>query len=154
MSVDFFADGIAPSSQEALHDLFDGPIPQGACAGDSPAMSTEALLRARHICLSMPESTEQEAWGAPTFRVRKRMFAMFLSDHHGDGRIALWLPAPLGSQGYLVDSDPELYFVPPYVGVKGWIGVMVERCGDEELRSLVVQAYCMVAPRKLQAGLE
>lgn len=110
----------------------------------------DPLERVRRICLALPEAFEQEAWGEPTFRVRKRMFAMYANDHHGDGRRAVWLPAPLGTQGYLVDTDPEAYFVPPYVGVKGWIGVVVDRCPDQELRSLVVQAYCMVAPRKLQ----
>jgi hypothetical protein len=114
----------------------------------------DALERVRRACLALPEATEQEAWGEPTFRVRKRMFGMFANDHHGDGRVALWLPAPLGTQRYLVDEDPETYFVPPYVGVKGWIGVVVDRCSDEELRSLAVQAYCMVAPRKLQTQVE
>ena len=76
---------------------------------------------------------------------------MFANHHHQDGRVAVWLPAPLGTQHYLVDSEPETYFVPPYVGVKGWIGVVIDRCSDADLRSLLVQAYCMVAPRKLQA---
>jgi hypothetical protein len=114
----------------------------------------DSLERVRRIFLSLPEATEQEAWGEPTWRVRKRMFGMFANDHHADGRVAVWLPAPIGTQNYLVDSEPEKFFVPPYVGVKGWIGVIVERCSDAELRELGVQAYCMVAPKKLQAQVE
>ncbi len=114
-------------------------------------MSTDPLERVRRICLALPESFEQEAWGEPTFRVRKRMFAMFANDHHGDGRIALWCNAPLGVQEMLVRSMPEKVFVPPYVGVKGWIGLVLDRCDDAEVEAHVVQSYCMVAPKRLQA---
>ena len=114
-------------------------------------MSTDPIERARRICMALPEAWEQEAWGEPTWRVRKRMFAMFADDHHQDGRIALWCNAPLGVQEMLVRADPEKVFVPPYVGVKGWIGVVLDRVDDAELRELVVQSYCMVAPRRLQA---
>jgi len=114
-------------------------------------MSTDPLGRARSICLSLPETTEQEAWGEPTFRVRKKIFAMFANSHHGDGRVALWCKAPLGVQEILVRSAPEKFFVPPYVGVSGWVGILLARCDDAEVRELVVQSYCMIAPKKLQA---
>ncbi len=114
-------------------------------------MTTDQIARARRICMALPEAWEQEAWGEPTWRVRKRMFAMFADDHHGDGRVALWCNAPLGVQQMLVRAEPEKCFVPPYVGVNGWIGVVLDRVEDAELRELVVQSYCMVAPRKLQA---
>jgi hypothetical protein len=65
--------------------------------------------------------------------------------------VALWLPAPVGTQSYMVASEPEKFFVPPYVGCKGWIGVVVGQVSDEELRQLAVQAYCMIAPPRLQA---
>ena len=114
-------------------------------------MSTELLSRVRGICLALPEATEQEAWGEPAFRVRKKIFAMFANSHHGDGRIALWCKAPLGVQEILVRSAPEKFFVPPYVGVKGWIGIVLDRTDNAEVRELVIQPYCMTAPRKLQA---
>jgi hypothetical protein len=82
------------------------------------------------------------------------MFAMFANDHHGDGRVALWCNAPLGMQEHLVWGGPEVYFVPPYVGVKGWIGIVLDRVDDTELRGQVVQSYGMVAPRKLLAAME
>ena len=118
-------------------------------------MSDSPLDRARRICLSLPEAFEQEAWGEPTFRVRKRMFAMFASatNHHGAGSDSLWCHAPLGVQEILIHSAPEIYFSPPYVGVKGWIGIHLDGVDDDELRELVVQAYCVVAPKRLQALL-
>jgi hypothetical protein len=105
------------------------------------------------MCLALPEAVEQEAWGEPTFRVRKKLFAMFASgmNHHGAGRDALWVNAPLGVQEHLVETNPATYFVPPYVGVKGWIGIDLASVGDEDLRSHVTGSYCMVAPRKLLA---
>ena len=114
-------------------------------------MSTDQLSRVRRICLALPETAEQEAWGEPTFRVRKKIFAMFANNHHKDGRIALWCNAPLGVQEILVRSEPEKYFVPPYVGVKGWIGLVLDRMDDAEIEEQVIQSYCMIAPKKLAA---
>lgn len=116
-------------------------------------MTDDPLERARRVCMALPEATEQEAWGEPTFRVRKKIFAMYASagNHHGAGRSALWLNAPLGVQEILVRSDPDTYFVPPYVGVKGWVGVALATIDDAELAELVAQSYCLVAPKKLAA---
>jgi len=118
-----------------------------------PASPRHPLTRVRRICLALAEAREQEAWGEPTFRVRKRIFAMYASgsSHHGRGREALWCNAPLGVQEILVRSAPETYFSPPYVGVKGWIGIHLDDVDDEELHGHVVQSYCMVAPKRLQA---
>ncbi|HEX2202585.1 MAG TPA: MmcQ/YjbR family DNA-binding protein [Longimicrobium sp.] len=114
-------------------------------------MSAEHLERVRRICLALPEATEQEAWGEPTWRVKKKIFAMFANNHHRDGHIAVWCNAPLGVQEMLVRSAPEKFFVPPYVGVKGWIGIDLDHADDAEVEAQVVQSYCMVAPKKLQA---
>ncbi|HET6228858.1 MAG TPA: MmcQ/YjbR family DNA-binding protein [Longimicrobiaceae bacterium] len=117
-------------------------------------MNDEQIERVRRVCLALPEAAEVEAWGEPTFRVRKKMFAMFANNHHRDGRIALWCPAPVGVQQMLVRSDEQKFFVPPYVGPKGWIGISLPHVDDAELESLVVQAYGMVAPKKLLALLD
>ena len=117
---------------------------------------SDHVERVRRACLDLPEATEQEAWGEPTFRVRKKIFAMYAGadNHHGGGRDCLWCAAPLGVQEILVSSDPEKFFVPPYVGPKGWLGIRLDAVEDNELRSLVVQSYCMIAPKKLQALVE
>jgi hypothetical protein len=114
---------------------------------------TDHIERVRRAALALPEATEQEAWGEPTFRVRKKIFAMYAAagNHHGAGHESLWCAAPPGVQEILVHSEPEKFFVPPYVGVKGWLGIRLAAVDDDELRSLLVQSYCMIAPRKLQA---
>lgn len=116
----------------------------------------DGLDRARRSCLALPEAVEKVAWGEPTWRVGKRLFAMFASatSHHGAGRAALWCNAPVGVQEHLVETDPARYFVPPYVGVKGWIGIDLGKVSDAELDQLVRQSYAMVAPKRLLAAVE
>lgn len=96
-------------------------------------MSEEQLERVRRICATLPETAEKLSHGEPTFFVGKRVFAMFANNHHGDGRIAVWLPAPPGMQEMLITSAPETYFKPPYVGVRGWIGIVLADISDEDL---------------------
>jgi len=82
------------------------------------------LARLRKLCLALPEAHEVEAWGEPTFRVRNKLFAMYADaeNHHGAGRPAVWCKAGPGNQALMVKSDPDRFFVPPYVGPSGWIG--------------------------------
>ncbi|MGH9767921.1 MAG: MmcQ/YjbR family DNA-binding protein [Blastocatellia bacterium] len=112
------------------------------------------LARIRAICLALPEAAEKEAWGAPTFRVRNKMFAMYMNNYHNDGRIALWLKSSHGAQKQLVAADPERFFAPPCVGTPGWIGLHLNRNTDAEVANCVREAYRLVAPRKLLALLE
>jgi len=109
------------------------------------------LKRIREICLSFPETSERLSHGAPTFFVRgKKAFLMVLTDHHGDGRFAIWCAAADGMQKMLVDADPERFFVPPYVGHRGWLGVRLDRALDwDELAGIAEDAYAEVAPTKL-----
>lgn len=114
------------------------------------------LTRVRKICLALPEATEKKAWGAPTFRVRdKKMVAMFMDNHHGDGRVALRLNSADGVQNMLVDADPKRFFVPPYQGPCGWIGVRLDIDVDwDEVSDLVEESYRLPAPKKLVAELD
>jgi len=109
------------------------------------------LERIRRICLALPEVSERLSHGAPTFFVRgKRAFVMVLTNHHGDGRFAIWCAAPDGLQAMLVEADPERFFVPPYVGHRGWLGVRLDRALDwDELTGIVEDAFADVAPRAL-----
>ena len=109
------------------------------------------LDRVREVCLALPETSERLSHGAPSFFIRgKRTFVMYLDDHHGDGRVALWCAAPPGAQEAFVRSDPERYFVPPYVGGRGWLGVRLDRGLDfEEVAGAIEDAYLEVAPKKL-----
>lgn len=109
------------------------------------------LSRIRRICLSLPETSERLSHGAPTFFIRdKRVFVMFHDDHHGDGRLAIWCAAPDGAQEVLVDSQSDRFFVPPYVGHRGWIGVRLDQNADwDEVTEIVEDAFIAVAPSRL-----
>ena len=114
-------------------------------------MLDDPLDRVRAICLALPEATEQENWGDPTFRVRARIFAM---PKRGDGRVSLWCKAPPGMQDVLLGADPERYFVPPYVGHHGWIGVRLDVPVEwDEVADLVLESYRLTAPKRLAALL-
>ena len=109
------------------------------------------LKRIRKICLAFPQTSERLSHGAPTFFIcGKRAFLMVLADHHGDGRFAIWCAAADGMQKMLVDADPERFFVPPYVGHRGWLGVRLDRgLHWDELAGIAEDAYAEVAPAKL-----
>jgi hypothetical protein len=109
------------------------------------------LKRIRAICLDFPETSERLSHGAPTFFVRdKKAFLMVLTNHHGDGRFAIWCAAPAGLQQMLVEADAERFFVPPYVGHRGWLGLRLDRTLDwDELTGIAEDAYAEVAPAKL-----
>jgi len=119
-------------------------------------MPPSALARVRKICLALPEVTERLSHGAPTWFVRdKKTFVMYLDDHHGDGRLALWTAAPPGVQEQLVETEPDRFFRPPYVGPRGWLGVRLDRNPDwDEIAAIAAEAYRCVAPRTLVRQLD
>jgi hypothetical protein len=119
----------------------------------TPSQRQRSLDRLRGICLGLPETSERPSHGAPSFFVRdKKCFVMLLDDHHGDGRFAIWCAAPPGNQELLVQADPERFFRPPYVGHRGWLGVMLHGKIDwDEVAGIVEDAFATVAPKKLLA---
>lgn len=118
-------------------------------------MSANQIARLRHICLNLPETTERLSHGEPTWFIRdKKAFVMF-ADHHHDDRLAFWCAAPPGAQTALVDAYPRRFFVPPYVGHRGWLGVWLDVPVDwDEIADLVHDAYRTSAPRTLAARLD
>ena len=102
------------------------------------------LARVRRICSSIPGTIEKISHGEPTFFTPKRVFAMFANNHHGDGHVAVWLPAAAGAQAAFIEEAPQTYFRPPYVGVNGWIGVELSRVDDEQLGALIREAFRLV----------
>ena len=120
-------------------------------------MPPRPLTRLRKLCLALPEAHEVEAWGEPTFRVRNKLFAMYADagNHHGDGRPAVWCKAGPGNQDLLVRAAPDRFFVPPYVGVRGWAGVQLDDATDwDELRELLRDGWRLIAPKRLRAQHE
>jgi hypothetical protein len=109
----------------------------------------------REVCLSFPGVEEILSHGSPNFRVSQgknkgKVFAAYAVNHHGDGRVALWLNSPPGAQEIHVKGEPKYFFVPPYVGPSGWLGVNLDKgLSWKRIAMLVREAYEKVAPRKL-----
>ena len=139
----------ALSSMKSSYVAGDAACEDGLVADAKTRRRT--LERVRELCLALPETSERLSHGAPSFFVRdKKCFLMVLTDHHGDGRFAIWCAAPPGTQALLVDADPERFFRPPYVGHRGWLGFRLDRPFDvDELAGIVEDAYAEVAPAKL-----
>src|SRR6266849_1716613 len=131
-------------------------------AGAKPVAKTkhtidgeEHLQRVRRICATLPETSEKISHGEPTFFTKKKVYAMFANNHHNDGHIAVWIAAPPGLQAMLVKSQPQKFFRPPYVGVRGWIGIELGAISDEELSVHLVEAWRLIAesakPRRVKS---
>lgn len=112
----------------------------------------DVLARLREICLSLPEAEEKPFGGhtAPSFRIRDKLFAMMPEDG-----TELWVKGAPGVQEEMIASAPEVYFRPPYVGAKGWVGIRLELVPDwGELAELVEDSYRLIAPKRLSAQLD
>ena len=123
-----------------------------------PAVSPAdvALAHVRRNALGLPEAVERLSHGSPSFFIGgKKTFVMFVDDHHGDGNIGIWCAAPPGEQAARIDEDPDVFFRPPYVGGRGWLGVRLDKGLDwDELSTIVEDAYRTVAPKKLLVVLD
>jgi hypothetical protein len=117
-------------------------------------MSADPLGALRKLCLALPETTERQSHGEPTWFVQgKKTFVMYSTHHHG-GPLGFWCAAPNGVQRALVSADPKTFFIPPYVGYRGWLGVSLEVPPDwDEIAKIVQDAYRLVAPKRLLAEL-
>ena len=104
----------------------------------------------RQICLHFPDTEEVESHGWPEYRCRGKGFATFTINHHGDKRVALLLNASRETQSFLVESAPKVFFVPPYVGPKGWVGIdLGSKIRWPRVAELACDAYVRVAPKAL-----
>ena len=111
------------------------------------------LVRLSAVCLALPEAVCERKGDHASFSIRKKVFAYFLNNHHGDGRLAIWCKAPPGAQADLVEADSSRFFVPPYVGPSGWIGVRLEGKADwDAVASCLQEGYRMTAPKRLLAA--
>src|SRR5258708_847798 len=118
-------------------------------------MANDLEVAIRRLCLAFPEAEELSSHGMPNFRIGGgKTFATYCVNHHGDGRIALWLAAPDGVQDACVRAEPKQFFVPPYVGSRGWLGVRLDQgIPWKRLAAVVRMAYEHVAPARLQRAL-
>ncbi|HET9787224.1 MAG TPA: MmcQ/YjbR family DNA-binding protein, partial [Pyrinomonadaceae bacterium] len=119
-----------------------------------PDQSEKQIERVRRVCLSLPETWEKISHAEPTFFVRKKVFAMCSNNHHNDGHIAVTIPAAIGIQAMLIERSPEKFYRPPYVGVRGWVGIELGKVSDEELGLHIREAWRLIAPEKLHTLLK
>jgi len=118
-------------------------------------MAQNPLASLRRLCLSLPKATERLSHGEPTWFVQDRKSFVMYANHHHDDRLAFWCAAPRDAQETLVAADPKRFFVPPYVGHRGWLGVHLDVPVDwRQIAEVVVDAYREVAPKRLLAELE
>lgn len=114
-----------------------------------PDTGEQQIERVRRICRLLPGTWEKISHGEPTWFVDKKVFAMFSNNHHGDGHVAVTVPAAIGIQAMLIKKSPKKFYRPPYVGVRGWIGIEVDCVSDKELESHIREAWRLIAPAKL-----
>ena len=119
-------------------------------------MSKSARLSSlSEICLALPEATRELQGDHASFRVRKRVFAYFLNNHHGDGIVSICGKALPADNKVLVASDPLKYYLPAYIGPRGWVGLRLDlgTVDWEEVKELVTGSYLQVAPRTLRSKI-
>ncbi len=127
---------------------------RAASRGPKAAKTPNVSDAVRRLCLSFPDTEEVQAHGSPDFRVRGKTFATYTINHHGDGHVALWLRSPPGAQQLYTEMEPELYFVPPYVGPRGWLGVELNTgISWETVAKRTREAFEEVAPASLSQAI-
>lgn len=111
--------------------------------------------RVRAICIALPEVTEKLSHGSPAFFVKQQFVALHPDGHHDNRLPHLWCAAPPGAQDELVDTEPERFFRPPYMGGRGWLGVRLDGAVDwDEIAAVCEDAYRTIASKKLIALLD
>jgi predicted DNA-binding protein (MmcQ/YjbR family) len=112
------------------------------------------LVRLTKICAALPEASRERAGSHASFKVRKKVFAYYLDDHHGDGIVAVCFKAAPGENAEMAAVDPSRFYLPAYIGPRGWAGLRLDvgPIDWEEVGELVVDSYRLVAPKRL-AGL-
>lgn len=146
------------------HPLWARYVAPMAAAKSTPAHPVKVVSkrdaplvdRLRKICLALPQANERVSHGEPTwFAGKGKVFAMLDNHHHASNHLGVWLPLPRGVQQTLIETDPERFFSPPYVGVRGWVGVVLDTNPDWAMvTQLIRDAFVHVATKSLIAQLE
>jgi hypothetical protein len=113
----------------------------------------EQISRVRRICAALPSTCEKLSHGEPTFCVNEKVFATFANNHHHDGHVAVWIPAVPGVQKALIRSSSSKFFrPPPYVGVRGWVGIELDQISNDELTFHLLKAWRLTASSEFQTA--
>jgi predicted DNA-binding protein (MmcQ/YjbR family) len=115
------------------------------------ASQNTRLTLVTNICLSLPEATSEFTGQHAGFLVRKKHFAYYLDNHHGDGIVGICCKVLPGDNVRLIDSDPKKFYLPAYLGPRGWVGLRLDH-GEvdwEEVREILTHSYLQIAPKGL-----
>jgi predicted DNA-binding protein (MmcQ/YjbR family) len=117
---------------------------------------SKALGRLSAICLALPEATMERSGSHVTFRIRKKVFAYFLDNHHGDGIVSVCVKTQLGENRDLARANPKTFYLPAYIGARGWVGYRIDRGSIDwkDVARFVKSSYCQIAPKKLVAAVK
>ena len=115
-----------------------------------------ALVKLRKLISTLPETSEKISHGAPTWWGGKKTFATFHDNHHGDGRVAVWIKSTFEEQSTLVEAKPSVFFVPPYLGPSGWVGVRLDgkRIDWDVVAGLLEDGWRLVVTKRAIRALE
>lgn len=115
----------------------------------------ERLSRLSEVCLALPGATCEECGDHANFKVAKKVFAYYLKDHHGDGIVSVCCKVPLGDNKWLIEANPHKFYMPAYIGPRGWVGLRLDRAtvNWSEVKELVRESFALVAPKRLAALL-
>jgi predicted DNA-binding protein (MmcQ/YjbR family) len=113
----------------------------------------DRLQKLTTICLALPEASCDRSGSHATFRVRRKVFAYFLDNHHGDGIVSVCVKTSLGENQDLARHEPRKFYLPAYIGPRGWVGLRLDqgRVNWNEVKEFVTSSFCAVAPKKLRA---
>jgi predicted DNA-binding protein (MmcQ/YjbR family) len=122
----------------------------------SPARAHKLLDKLGTICLALPETECELAGDHAIYRVRRKVFAYFLNDHHGDGIVSVCVKSELGENVDRARRDPERYYLPAYIGPRGWFGLRLDRGRVDwhEVAEVVVRSFKLSAPKTLVRRLD
>jgi phosphoribosylglycinamide formyltransferase-1 len=114
------------------------------------------LTRITELCSALPETARALRGDHADFRVRQKVFAYFLNNHHGDGIVSVCCKSELGQNVDRASSEPARFYLPAYIGARGWFGLRLD-CGDidwREVQNVLQLSYCLVAPKRLARLLD
>lgn len=130
--------------------------PASARRGASRTKNDKTVAKVSEVCLALPGAERRLSGSHATFLVRKKVFAYFLDDHHGDGIVSVCVKSELGENVDRARRDPKRYYLPEYIGPRGWFGLRLDRGRVDwrEVASVVERSYRLTAPKTLVAKLD
>jgi hypothetical protein len=116
-------------------------------------ISDPILERLTTLALALPEAKRELCNSHASFRIRKKTFAYFLDNHHGDGIVAVTCKVLPGENTALAKAQPERYYLPSYIGPRGWVALRLDlpKIDWSEVRDLLLTSYLATAPKRLAA---